>query len=61
MALKLIAIAAVAATLWHRHKNRQDQDRVHQDRQLDEALDESFPASDPPSMTSQRRITEPHL
>ncbi|HTH96685.1 MAG TPA: hypothetical protein VL574_04665 [Stellaceae bacterium] len=35
------------------HKEQDEQARkAHHDRKLDEALDDSFPASDPPSITT---------
>ena len=33
--------------------------KAHQDDLLDEALDESFPASDPPSMTEPKAHPDP--
>jgi predicted GNAT family acetyltransferase len=45
---KVIPVCSYAAAYMARHP--QDGDRRHQDDLLDEALDESFPASDPPSV-----------
>jgi hypothetical protein len=44
----VIPVCSYAAAYMARHP--QDGDRRHQDDMLDEALDESFPASDPPSV-----------
>ena len=48
-ALIIIGVIAVIHTLLSRRKDREEIDR---DEQLDEALADSFPASDPPAMTS---------
>ena len=45
---KVIPVCSYAAAYMAKHPN--DDDRRHQDDLLDEALDESLPASDPPSV-----------
>jgi hypothetical protein len=53
MSLKTV-VAAVVAVAWWRHAQRKrtlESVRREQEDRLDEALDESFPASDPPSIT----------
>jgi len=45
---KVIPVCSYATAYMIKHPN--DDDRRHQDDLLDEALDESFPASDPPSV-----------
>ncbi|HLN48554.1 MAG TPA: GNAT family N-acetyltransferase [Steroidobacteraceae bacterium] len=45
---RVIPICSFAAAYMARHSK--DEDRRHQEDLLDEALDESFPASDPPSV-----------
>ena len=45
---KVIPVCSYAAAYMIKHPNNDD--RRHQDDLLDEALDESFPASDPPSV-----------
>lgn len=48
-ALIIIGVIAVIHTFLSRRKDRED---AQQEQQLDEALADSFPASDPPAMTS---------
>ena len=45
---KVIPVCSYAVAYMAKHPK--DDDRRHQDDLLDEALDESFPASDPPSV-----------
>jgi predicted GNAT family acetyltransferase len=45
---KIVPACSYAAAYMARHSK--DEDRRHQEDLLDEALDESFPASDPPSV-----------
>lgn len=53
MNLKTIVAAGLAVAWWRHAKRKQvsERARVEQEERLDEALDESFPASDPPSIT----------
>lgn len=37
------------------NRKSRDKDAAHNDEMLDEAIDESFPASDPPSATQPKR------
>jgi hypothetical protein len=53
MSLRTV-VAALVALAWWRHaqrKRKAESLRGEQEDRLDEALDESFPASDPPSIT----------
>lgn len=36
-------------------------EREHEEKELDQALEDSFPASDPPAMTSPSSITGPEV
>lgn len=47
----LAAVAAAACLVRHGRHLRRDEDRRQHDDELDAALADSFPASDPPSMT----------
>jgi len=74
MRLKTLFMLGAAAYAWKRFSNSSagGARRMHQEHDLDAALDDTFPASDPPSMTSpttntasirpesQRRNKMPH-
>ena len=52
MSLKWLTLLSVGWFAYRRARVTQPSKRTHDDSQLDEALDETFPASDPPAMTS---------
>lgn len=53
MSLKTLVVAGLAFAWWRRANRTRSRERAltDQESRLDEALDESFPASDPPSIT----------
>jgi len=53
MSLKTLVVAGLAFAWWRRANRTRARERAvaDQEARLDEALDESFPASDPPSIT----------
>ncbi|MCK9489162.1 MAG: hypothetical protein M0Q42_07155 [Xanthomonadales bacterium] len=56
--LWLLATAALTACLVrHGRQLRQAEQRDHDEQELDAALADSFPASDPPSMTRRATIS----
>jgi len=60
MRLKTLFLLGAAAYAWKRFSNGQAgsrQLRRHQEHDLDVALDDTFPASDPPSMTTPSSST----
>ena len=61
MRLKTLFLLGAAAYAWKRFSDKGQmgtrQMRRHQERDLDLALDDSFPASDPPSMTTPSSST----
>lgn len=59
MRLKTLLLIGGAAYAWKRWKDSQGAygSRRHQEDELDTALDDTFPASDPPAMTSPSSTT----
>lgn len=53
MSLRTLVVAGLAFAWWRRANWMRTRERAAADQEarLDEALDESFPASDPPSIT----------
>ena len=58
MKLRTLLLLGAGAYAWKRYSaNRNAGQRRSEDRRLDQALDDTFPASDPPSMTTPTSTT----